>query len=372
MDRFWWKNLLVVSALLVIAVPMALAEAAKPHSVAAAVLLPDNQTLIVSAPQEGILVYYDTVTGKETRRVEVEFKPAALAIQGKTLFAAAMGSAIVHVLDPRTGKSKKTVKVPGEPIQTLACHPNKGYLYAANVKNEVFAIDPHKGEAIKTKAHGQFVVADPREGNFVYTGTTNHGKDRIIVSKGPRRGTVRIRKRKGSRRSSMFKYAVEKQDLRQVAVNDNAATNGRAMAISPDGKRIAMAGGGGWSTGNRGNYAIAVFDTADIKTVLGQFDTGAYPSGIAFHPVLNLGAGCRSGNPGEIIIFNGKSFVKKDTFKLQNGSGESFTLLFGGKGTKLISIPTGRGTGQSSTSIQFFSLSLTEQEREALKKAYPE
>ncbi len=41
----------------------------------------------------------------------------------------------------------------------------------------------------------------------------------------------------------MLKFAVDGTDLKLVAYQDNAAINGRGLALSPDGKRIAMAGG---------------------------------------------------------------------------------------------------------------------------------
>ena len=69
------------------------------------------------------------------------------------LFAVAKGSAVVHVLEAASGKEVKQIRVPGEPLQSLACHPRKGQLlYGANLNDEVYAIDTEKETATKTKA----------------------------------------------------------------------------------------------------------------------------------------------------------------------------------------------------------------------------
>lgn len=53
------------------------------------VMMFDNITLIVSVPEKAQLVYFDTVANKEMKRVDMDFQPGALALQGTTLFAAA-------------------------------------------------------------------------------------------------------------------------------------------------------------------------------------------------------------------------------------------------------------------------------------------
>ena len=71
----------------------------------------DNQTLIVSLPSAGTLAFYDTLADKETKKVEVEFQPTSLAVQGSKLFAAAKGSAIIRVLDAATAGGLRAIKV---------------------------------------------------------------------------------------------------------------------------------------------------------------------------------------------------------------------------------------------------------------------
>jgi hypothetical protein len=132
-----------------------------------------------------------------------------------------------------------------------------------------------------------------------------------------------------------------------------------------------MAGGGGWrsKTDPKANYAVAVFDTDDMQTLSGQVETGAYPSGIAFHPVLNLGAAYKDGHGAEIFLFSAKSFATKENIKVKSGAGTNI-LTFGGQGAKVIFAPMPGIGGEGQSTIEFLPIPLTDQDREALKKAY--
>jgi DNA-binding beta-propeller fold protein YncE len=336
-----------------------------------AVMTPDGKTLIVSLPTEGTLVYIDTLAGKEQKKVEVDFQPSALAIQGDRLFAATQGAPRIHVIDVATGKAAKSIQLPGAPIQALGCHPAKGLLYATNAKHEVYAINPADGKFERTGAKGQLLVVDPAEGKYVYTGIQKPIQDVVIVKEGPN-NTVRISLGSANLFAVMLKYEVADMDLRAVAANDTAAVNGRAMAVSADGKRIAMAGGGGYRTRNdpRANYSIAVFDTGNMKDLQGQVSTGAYPNGIAFHPHLNYGAAFRSGK--DVILFRDKSFIKKATFTAsQDCANAGAIMLFGGQGTQVIYISQAPPAFAKESVVDIFTLPLTEEDRATLRKAYP-
>src|SRR5262249_44953202 len=63
------------------------------------VMMPDGVTLIVSQSEKGQLVYFDTVAEQETKRIDVDFKPGAMAVQGNTLYVGAKGASMVHALD---------------------------------------------------------------------------------------------------------------------------------------------------------------------------------------------------------------------------------------------------------------------------------
>jgi WD40 repeat protein len=329
----------------------------------AAVLTPDSKTVIVAVPDEGAILYFDAETEKQVKKVELDFQPNALAVQGKSLFASTKGSGTIHVLDPETGKEAREIKIPGEPIRSLACHPTKGLLYATNRSNEVYAVDPGNGKVTKTKARGQMIVVDQSEGKFVYTGVQSPISDHLVVEEGPD-NRVRVSLATANERALMLKFAAEGADLKLVAYQDNAALNGKALALSADGKRIAMAGGGGWvsRTDGRYNYGIAVFETSDLKTMAGEVGCGAYPYSVSFHPVLNMGVAVKGGN--DLIVFNGKSLARKELIKAPRG--EPGLILYAAQGTKLVQLVN---SGVDSV-VSFHPLKLSEQDREILKAAY--
>jgi hypothetical protein len=332
------------------------------------VMAPDQQTLIVSITSQGKLAYIDTLAEQKLKEVEVDFQPTLLAVQGKKLFAAVKGAPRIKILDPDTAKEVKEVKLPGEPLSALHCHPGKGLIYAVNLKNEVFAINPETGAFNKTKAKGQLLFVDPSDGGFVYTGIQKPITDVVVIEEAGG-NKVKLSLMKANASALMLKYKVEGTDLTLVAANDNAAINGRAMAVSSDGKQIAMAGGGGWRSKNdpKANYAVAVFETGRMTGQNGQVDTGPYPNHIAFHPVLNLGAAF---NTKEIVLFNAKSFVKKGNIMVADKSfNHSGYMIFGGKGTKIIHCSYNAPIMKDSV-LQIFSLSLSQDEHELLKKAY--
>jgi len=348
--------------------------------ITAGVMLPDGQTLVVSVPSKGLLIYLDTTAEKETKRIDVDFQPMCLAAQGKNLFVSAKGSGMVHVLEAESGKDLKTIKVPGEPISALGCHPAKGLLYSVNQNNEVYAIDTDAGEATKTAAKGQLLAVDPTDDGFVYTGIQKPIQDQLVVKEG-RGKQVIVSLEHANLRAVAAKFKPDGKDLKLVAANDNAAVNGNSMAVSRDGKAIAMAGGGGWQskTDTKANYAVAVFDTSDLTTLLGQVDTGPYPQGIAFHPVLDLGAAFHSGITTEIAVFKSKSCVVKDTITIQKQGippllGPSL-LIFGGRGTKIVFATLAQPLpfpvpGADQSEVSFYPLTLSDADKEALNKAY--
>lgn len=334
------------------------------------VLGTDQQTLIASVPSQGKLVYIDTAAEKQLKQVEVEFQPTLLAAQGKWLFAASKGTSRIFVLDADSAKVVREISLPGEPLCALGCHPATGLLYAVNLQNEVFSIDPAPGKATKTKAKGQLLVVDPSGGPFVYTGIQKAINDVLVIQDVG--NEIRVSLAQANTRALMLKYKVDGPNLDLLAANDNAAINGRAMAVSSDGKQVAMAGGGGWrsKTDLRANYSIAVFETDRMQGVNGQVETRAYPGNIAFHPALKLGVAARMGNPDELVLFHATSFVKKDAFRCAGHSiNHSGYLLFGGRGTKVIYCSYSATTTQDSI-LQIFSLPLTDQDRALLDKAY--
>jgi DNA-binding beta-propeller fold protein YncE len=281
-----------------------------PSMAGGAVMSPDNKTLIVSLPASGALLYFDTMGDKELKRVELDFQPGAMAIQGKSLFVTGKGSAVVHVLDVATAKETKRLKLTGDPVVNLACHPSKGLLYAVNPSDAVFTIDPSSDKVTPTKARGQLPAMDATDGKFVYAGIQKATKDVLVMKQKGK--NLESSFAKANRFALLLMYAVKGADLELVAFDDHAAINGLDINVSPDGRRIAMAGAGGWSPpGNNAKrgYTIAVFDTSDLKTLMGQIELAPYPVRVAFYPHLGLGAAGRNGATSDVTLFNAKSLL---------------------------------------------------------------
>ena len=362
-------------AMMTIAIPAAAARGQasfKMGPIGGAVMTPDNKTLIVSITTEAKLAFFDTVNDKEIKKVEMDYQPTVLAIQGKKLIVATKGSPILRVLELDTLKEIKAIKLPGEGVQSIACHPEKGLVYAVNLQHEVFAVDLVAGTGKKTAAKGQLIAVDSVDGKSVYTGIQEPMREQLVFQE--RGGRVMVSLMKANQNALMLKYSVNGSDLKLVGLNDNAASNGRGMGLSSDGKLIAMAGGGGWrsKTDPKVTYAVAVFDTTDMKTIVGLVETGAYPGAVSFHPVLKIGAAYQANpNEPELHIFNKKSCAVKEKFKMEkDNSGGTAVLMFGGQGTKVICGSVGLRNNKEAV-LEFFPLTLTDSDKEALKAAYP-
>jgi DNA-binding beta-propeller fold protein YncE len=157
------------------------------------VMMPDGITLIASVPHQGELVYFDTVAEKETKRVSVDFKPAAMTLRGSTLYVAGEGSSMVYALDAKTGKQLKEMSMGGDAITHIASHPTKGLIYAATATLKVYSIDPASGTSKLTGATGNFVVVDPIEGSSIFTGAQPPDTDSDIIIKNMPGGRFRNR-----------------------------------------------------------------------------------------------------------------------------------------------------------------------------------
>jgi hypothetical protein len=355
------------------------------------VLSPDGETLIVSSPKTAEIIYIDTSKDKEVKRVKVNFQPAALALRGPALYALGKGSSLLYVLDAQTSQSKSQIRVPGAKLARLACHPSSGPLFATNDQFQILAVDTETGKVEKTVAEGNFLAVDPK-GDFLYTGTQKPMKDILVLSRGPRQ-SVRVSVGKTNRNSSIVKYSLKSKELEPVAMNGDPVINGRMLAVSPDGQRIALVGAGGMQ-GEDGKhiYAIPVLDTSDLETQLGQVETGAYPAEVAFHPVLEFGVAEKSGGKRELMLFDAKSLapIKTMEFTAKGGGRVDFGLLtFGGRGTKLVyyhpesGAPAGRSSSRAGSRarpaagpdhegrLYLIPLELTADQKAELAKAFP-
>ncbi|MGZ6090686.1 MAG: WD40 repeat domain-containing protein, partial [Polyangiales bacterium] len=84
----------------------------------------------------------------------------------------------------------------------------------------------------------------------------------------------------GSSPSRFGRYAFGSSSTLTLVQDSFACYNGRELALSPDGTRLAIACGGGNGTG----YSIYDFAAADLTSWAGEWTTGAYPTAAAFSP----------------------------------------------------------------------------------------
>jgi hypothetical protein len=271
---------------------------------------PDGSTLVVSLTTKAELVYFDTEAGKETKRASVEFQPTQMAWGDKVLFVAQKGSGVVHVLDTDTGKELAKGNA-DSPVRNLAVV--KGYCFASTSNRGVYAIDA-KGASTKTEAQGTFLAADPK-GAFLCTviegrATTDVTKYRINGTRLARGETFR------SLRASLV--------------------NVQGVQITADGKAFGVVAGGGWVDMERKrHYSIPLYSTDDMKSQLGELETGPFPSGFAVNLDLPLLFAC-TGTEGS--VFKAKSFVPVEKFAVpQKTDGAVYpgVLTFVAKGRKL-------------------------------------
>ena len=84
----------------------------------------------------------------------------------------------------------------------------------------------------------------------------------------------------GSSPSSLTRYAFDGTalTLTQTEQRWDAGSNGQDLAISPNGDHIAFPCGGG----NGAGYTIYDFDSVNLQSIYGEWNTDAYPSSAAF------------------------------------------------------------------------------------------
>jgi hypothetical protein len=359
-------------------------------------------TLVVGLP-DGKLDYIDTVAVKELKQVEAPVRPDLLAVQGQRLFVGSQGGNVVHVLDRDSGEDKKEIKLPAGGLSALVCNPDKGPAYAALAKdNRIAAIDPDAGAAAFLEPRGKDPLlalnkdGTPQNPPYPLSGALtclamdpNHS-DTLYA-------TYLLNGRGVSGTAVLAKFTVKGKALEGVGVNQSAAYGDSGHGDSPvarvsgDGKKVGVADGYGYRVpvgAPSPDRRMGVFAADDVGALSGLVTCGimgfqGWGKGrdMAFHPVLDLGAveeadantvNAQGGNGQwltRLHLFSSKSLAEVGTFELPynlNGKPGGLLLTFGGRGTKLIYYDGSQGY------LRFIPLTLSDKDKEALAKAYPE
>jgi hypothetical protein len=104
-----------------------------------------------------------------------------------------------------------------------------------------------------------------------------------------------------------------------------------------------------------------------MKSQLGEMETGAYPCGMAVHPVLPLMFAC-NGKQG--AVFSAKSYAAGQKFTAPRetaGAAAPSVLAFVGRGQKLAWGVSNADSGV----LKLYALELTKEQQAELSKAYP-
>ena len=332
------------------------------------VVTPQLTGLVVSLPGTTELVYFNTLTEQETKRVTLDFKPGAMCLQGRTLYVAAQGAALVYAIELSTGKPLKEFGIAGDAIAKLACHPQAGPIFASTASRQIHSIDPTTGKSTKTAGVG-FDIGITPDGKTLISGFQPSDREYDYKVKDSLDGHVTIPwDGTWGARAQLLKYTIAGNELKFVAAQNNAASNGWAFHLSPDGTRAMIPGGGGWrpTEGNQGGgYVTAVFSTANLQTMVGQ---GPHCDNLVFHPGLPLAVASHGGR--ELSFFHSNSFKPRNKIVLSAAADKRpFLLTFGGKGTTVI-LWNGENTQNQAEGLHFLPLELSSEERAELTKVY--
>jgi hypothetical protein len=218
---------------------------------------------------------------------------------------------VVHIISVDTGKEIATGKTES-PIRNLVVV--KGICFTSSSNRQVFAIDA-KGTVTKPAAQGTFISATSK-GDFVYT--CIEGRATTDVNKYTVDGAM------------LTKQPEFFRSLRASLINV------QGLQVVGDGKSFGVVAGGGWADQERKrHYGVPIYSTADMKSQLGELETGAYPSAFLPHPDAPVLFAC---NGKEGAIYNAKSYAPMQKFpapKEGRGANPPIVLAVVGKGKKL-------------------------------------
>jgi hypothetical protein len=223
-------------------------------------------------------------------RVQASGPIASAALAGGHLYVLAGVPRRVDKLDAVTGKSLATVALREAPPQpaSLTVLPARGLAFF-RAENTVYRADLKTGNVLKTDLPGQAVVAHPNQ-RLLYSSLRPETRDTsgyILIRGEPI--FFEVTATNDWQQTTLFQALVAPDGLLLAGARENAASNGRSLAVSPDGRWVAIAGGGGWrpraAPAVGSGYGVAVFAAGDLEHLQGFFKIDGHPEGICFNPV---------------------------------------------------------------------------------------
>jgi S1-C subfamily serine protease/Tfp pilus assembly protein PilF len=251
-------------------------------------LWPDPKGKYIIAVPHGAEHYYAISTDGTLKaaRVSAPGKIVATSLAGGSLYV--LTGDRIEQLDPVSGKKLATTKIVGAPpkIASLAVLPARN-IACVCIDETVTVVALKTGRMFKSDTPGQVVVAHPDQSSvYSYVKPKRGGNASYLVINGR---MVPLRRRFDWAQTTLYQSAVSPGSLLPMAVRENAASNAGRMSVSPDGKWVAVVGGGGYrpqkAKAGEAGYGVAVFAADNLGHRQGYFQTEAYPNGVCFNPV---------------------------------------------------------------------------------------
>jgi S1-C subfamily serine protease/Tfp pilus assembly protein PilF len=225
--------------------------------------------------------------------------PAAIAaacLADGSLYTLTNGSPLkIEKLEVETGKSKETFTLKGNgSASSLAVLPARGLAFFC-ADRVVVGANLKTGAVVKSDVPGQVVVAHPNQRYlYSYVKPERQPGGYILIDGRP----VLFRPRgQDWLQTTLFKSVVTPAGPLLAEVRENVASNAFRMSLSPDGKWIAVAGGGGFRptkpADDGAGYGVAVFGGHSLEHLQGFYKTENYPQGVCFNPVTGQVAAVR-------------------------------------------------------------------------------
>lgn len=176
-------------------------------------------------------------------------------------------------LDPADGTLTGEYALPAPAPSSVAVLPARNEVYLGG-EPYLHVLNLETGRVEETDCPGVRVRADPHR-NLLYSFSRPRGRDRTIELLIGGQPIFLQPTDPDWRQTTLFQYVPTDAGLRLAWLRISAAANGSTLLLSPDGRWVAVVGGGGWrpAGGTRGGYGVAVLCAADPTHVQGFFNT---------------------------------------------------------------------------------------------------
>lgn len=238
--------------------------------------------VIVTNGANNTVQLIDTDTGKTLTTSALTTAPSASAVSASaaTVWTVPRAGSFLMVSSVLTGAPATTVPLPCQP-SSVALGADLAFVPCGK---DVLAINVHSlqvvGSVSNPASYSPLVAAASDSRFFLANAAVSSGGDCVwsVSATTSTSGAVAMKVSRGI---------------------NGGCENGNTLAASTDGKHVAFATGGG----NCGGYNICDFSGANISRVLGEYSTGAYPTGAAFSRDNSMFASSNGMGGPELFVF---------------------------------------------------------------------